>query len=155
LQDFRYQSGKSREGWRVRETITIQSVMTRHPYFVDVDANLNSAKVMIKQLKVQHLPVKDGAHIRGVISLKEIQRAEALGLDTSIGCESTVRDVMDNTAYIVEKDLPLAAALQHMADEHLDAALVTDRGLLIGIFTITDACRCYAEMLQPEERKAV
>ncbi len=35
-----------------------------------------------------------------------------------------------------------------MAENRLDAALVVKKGRLAGIFTLTDACRCFAEHLR-------
>jgi CBS domain-containing protein len=35
-----------------------------------------------------------------------------------------------------------------MARDHIGAALVVRRGKLVGIFTVTDACRLFAEWLR-------
>jgi len=35
-----------------------------------------------------------------------------------------------------------------MAEKHIDSVLATKNGKLAGVFTSTDACRCFAEFLR-------
>ena len=49
--------------------------------------------------------------------------------------------------YRVAPDTPAAQVLRHMADNHIGSALIVDDGLLVGIFTSTDACRVLADYL--------
>ena len=52
-----------------------------------------------------------------------------------------VRDVVPRDAYIVELTEPLDVVVLHMARHRIDCALVVKRQRLVGIFTMTDACR--------------
>lgn len=126
----------------------IQDVMTQHPYFIEIDAHLNSAKIMLSQYGVRHMPVKSGEDIVAIISLHDIQRAEAHGVDTSIGSDASVRDVCQPAvSSIVKPDTPLKKVLQLMAAEHLECVIIATGSHLEGIFTMTDACKHFAQLL--------
>lgn len=47
----------------------------------------------------------------------------------------------------VQKETLVREVLTMMARDRIDAVLVMDFHRLIGIFTATDACRCFAERL--------
>ncbi len=59
-----------------------------------------------------------------------------------------VRDVCSLDVYSIERDEPLDRVLGEMADRHIGSAIVTDGGKIAGVFTATDACRCFAEFLR-------
>jgi acetoin utilization protein AcuB len=48
----------------------------------------------------------------------------------------------------------LDEVLAHMAEHQLGSAIVTRHGKLAGIFTVTDACRHFAEYLRDQVRRA-
>lgn len=130
------------------EDLSIKNVMTQHPYFIDIDAHLNSAKVMFNQYEVRHMPVKSGDDIVAILSLRDIERAEAHGVDTSIGTETRVREVCQPAlSSIVEPGTSLISVLQKMVDEHLDCVVIATGNHLEGIFTVTDACKHFARLL--------
>jgi CBS domain-containing protein len=58
-----------------------------------------------------------------------------------------VRDVRCHEAYIVELSEPLDIVVLHMARHRIDSALVVRNQRLVGIFTMTDACRFLGELL--------
>ncbi|MBE9516841.1 MAG: CBS domain-containing protein, partial [Proteobacteria bacterium] len=120
-----------------------------HPYFVDIDSHLNGAKVMLTQYNLHHMPVKKDDDIVGIISLRDIERAEIHGVDTSIGTDVRVREVCQPAiSSIVEPGTPLKTVLQKMADEHLECVVIATDSHLEGIFTVTDACKRYAQSLE-------
>jgi CBS domain-containing protein len=59
-----------------------------------------------------------------------------------------VRDICVRETYIVELAEPLDRVLLHMARHHIGSALVVKDRRLAGIFTITDACRAFGELLR-------
>lgn len=127
--------------------MTVESVMTAYPYSIEAGSHLNSAKAMLTQFNIRHLPVKRDGEIVGVVTERDISRVEDLGVDTSIGSDALVQEVCNMGVYTVTPDAELISVLRHMADNHVDAALVTKDDKLIGIFTLTDACRRYADCL--------
>lgn len=129
---------------------TIRSVMSNYPYSVDIGARANSAKTMLKQMGIHHLPVMENGSPAGIVTARDIDKAKYMGLDFSIGSETLVRHVYTPSTYVVTPDEPLDNVLRHMAKQHIDAAMVLENDKLVGIFTVTDACLRYAELLKQE-----
>ena len=133
----------------------IESVMTPYPYTVEIGSHATSAKSMLAQFDIHHLPVTDGERLVGVITDWGIKRAMAEGWDVSVGSGTLVRDVYSQEVLVVEPGTPLPFVLQRIADEHDEAALVVRDGKLQGIFTMTDACRHYAKLLTEQQQTTV
>ncbi len=124
----------------------IDSVMTSYPYVIEMDALAVTARTMMQQLKVRHMPVREGDKVMGVMTEQVLQMAEACGKDLT-GSGIKVRDLCSKNVLLVPPEEPLDSVLRKMAEQHIEVALVLRQGRLAGIFTTTDACRCYAESL--------
>lgn len=129
---------------------TIESVMTPYPYSIEFDAHAASARTLMAQFKVRHLPVTQGANVIGVLSEHALQHAEKLGVDVSSGGSARVGDILDRNIYMVTTDEPLINVLTAMAEKKLDTAIVLRNNRLAGIFTASDACRRYADLLRAQ-----
>jgi CBS domain-containing protein len=66
----------------------------------------------------------------------------------SQGGVRTVKQGPIRQAYIVELTEPLDVVLLHMAKTNVDCALVVKDERLVGIFTRSDACRCFGYLLR-------
>jgi CBS domain-containing protein len=129
---------------------SIGSVMTRGPQVVERDDSLLRARTLMVQHGVRHLAVQhEGANV-GIITDRDIKRA----LDPDLGLPSKeelfVRDVFVPDACEVGPDEPLDWALDRMVALHIGSVLITQRGVLLGILTSTDACRLLAQHLRRE-----
>ena len=126
----------------------IRSVMTPFPYFVEVGDSLLAARALMVHHEVRHLPVKEGGHLVGVLTDRDLKRA----LDPDLGMppkeELFVRDVFVPDAYTADVSEPLDRVLEEMTDRHIGSVLVTSHGRLAGIFTAMDACRVLREHLR-------
>jgi len=126
----------------------IGSVMTPFPYVVQVDESVRTARALMVEHEVRHLPVKDGSRLVGVLTDRDLKRA----LDPSLGLppkeQLFVRDVFVPDAFVVDVGEPLDCVLDHMAMQHIGSALVTKHGRLVGIFTLTDAARLLCRHLR-------
>lgn len=127
--------------------------MTAFPYFIELDAHAAAARTMMQQFKIRHLPVRDGDKIVGVISDGDLARAESFGRDVSGDSDTRVADICSREILFVEPDEPLDAVLAHMAKTQLDAVCVVKEGKLAGIYTFSDACRQFAELLRARPSK--
>jgi acetoin utilization protein AcuB len=134
----------------MNRTRTIESAMTPFPYSIEADAHAATAKAMMAQFRVRHLPVREGERIVGLVTQWSLAQAERCGLDLSPGSALRVRDICSHDIHVVGPQEPLAEVLRRMAERHCDAALVVRDGRLVGIYTVTDACRQYAESLQTQ-----
>lgn len=126
----------------------IGSVMTPFPYVVQVSESVLTARALMIEHDVRHLPVKDGNALVGVLSDRDLKRA----LDPSLGLppkeELFVRDVFLADAYVVDVSQPLDEVLEHLSSQHIGSALVTKGGRLVGIVTLTDAARLFCQHLR-------
>lgn len=124
----------------------VKSVMTPFPYSIDVAEPIDRARRLMRQHAIRHLPVTERRELAGVVSERQLIGA-APGGD---GRPPTVGDVCSREPYVVDLAEPLSNVLFRMAEEHLESALVTRRGKLVGIFTASDACRAFADFLVAE-----
>jgi acetoin utilization protein AcuB len=133
---------------------TIKSVMTPFPSAVDVNATVEEAREFMRQHKIRHLPVTEGGKLVGMVSDRDIKLI--LGPDFAYpdSRDLKVRAVMIADAYRVDLSARLDEVLMHMAEHHLGSVLVTRKGKLAGVFTVTDACRAFAEFLREQVRRS-
>ncbi|MEK7735440.1 MAG: CBS domain-containing protein, partial [Pseudomonadota bacterium] len=103
---------------------------------------------MMQQLKVRHLPVREGDKVVGVVTEQALQMAEACGKDLT-GSGIKVRDLYSKNILLVAPEESLESVLRKMAEKHIEVALILRQGRLAGIFTTTDACRRFADSLTP------
>ena len=125
----------------------VKSVMTPFPYFVDLDAPLGEARMLMLRHHVRHLPVVRGHDLTGIVTDRDIKLLLGPELGSPDPRELTVEDAYVDDCYSVDLDARLVDVLSHMANHHIGAALVTKEGRLAGIFTAADACRVFAEHL--------
>ena len=59
-----------------------------------------------------------------------------------------VRDAYVDKPCVVPASTPLATVARTMAEHHIGSAIVTKHDKLVGIFTVTDACRSLAQVLE-------
>jgi CBS domain-containing protein len=126
----------------------IKSVMTPFPYSIDPEAPVGSARAMMEEHDIRHLPVKHGDSLVGVVSDRDIEHA--LNPDVAGAPQEPLRvkDVMVAEPYVVDLNERLDNVLLRLADQHNGCALVVKQGRLAGIFTSTDACRVFGQHLR-------
>ena len=130
----------------------IKSAMTPFPYSVDIDAPITEAQQFMRVHKIRHLPVTEKQELVGVLSDRDIKLYLGPDLAYPKAQETKVRDVYMDDPYIVDLNERLDIVLQAMAERHIGSVLVTRNGKLAGVFTVTDACRKFAEFLQDPVR---
>jgi CBS domain-containing protein len=125
----------------------VEAVMTSSVLSVDIDESVRVAEGLMTDHEIRHLPVTDSEALVGVLSDRDIAFMSNTG-DTEFLDHLRVRDVCSLDVYSVERGEPLDRVLSEMADRHIGSAIVTDGGRISGVFTATDACRCFAEFLR-------
>jgi len=127
---------------------SVKLAMTPFPYCIEADASLADARAMMVEHGIHHLPVTEEGALVGVISGREVALGTAITSARQAVREPRVREAAVLHAYVVEDTAPLASVVAHMAEQRLGSAIVVRRGKLIGVFTVTDACRVLAEWLR-------
>lgn len=126
----------------------IKSVMTPFPYSIEESAPLEEAGAQMRGYGIRHLPVLREGRLAGIVADRDIR----ILADNPAGGrpDLKVSDAAAPDAYIVDLNESLDNVLVHMAQHHIDCALVTKKGKLVGLFTVTDACSRFAEHLRDQ-----
>lgn len=129
----------------------IIAFMTPFPYSIEVDAPLADAHRLMREHRFRHLPVTLGGEIAGILTDRDIKLI--LGPDFGSPDERTlrVRDAFVEEPYVVAASTSVGEVAKTMAARHIGSAMVTKHGKLVGIFTVTDACRALAQLLDEDE----
>jgi acetoin utilization protein AcuB len=134
----------------VRAT-AIRHFMTRSPHTVGAEQSLDQAHAIMRARRVRHLPVLHGGRLVGIVSQRDLMLIESLpGVDTK---EVPVADAMTTDIYAVAPTTPIAEVANRMADRKLGSAIVTDGERVVGVFTVTDACRALAARTATRARR--
>ena len=126
---------------------TIESVMTPLVYAVGIDEAVEVAEDLMIEDGIRHLAVTDGGSLVGIVSDRDIA-VTPNAAELAIRSKIAVREICSLDVYSAEVEEELDGILITMSERHLGATLVTRNGEIAGIFTTTDACRCFAESLR-------
>ncbi len=129
----------------VKSIPPVKAVMTPFPHSIEVSETTTKARKMMAGLGFHHLPVMDRGELIGVISERDLRRAESAGSEAHL-----VADVACREAFLVDLSEPLDRVLSKMARRRAGSVLVVKEDRLAGIFTVTDACRSFAECLRAQ-----
>ena len=131
----------------MRRIPAIKSVMTAFPYSVDVNQTIQYAHQFLKNHELGHLPITNNEELIGVVSKRDLRYQLLQQTEEN---EKKVSDIPMGYKYIVDLNERLDHVLETMAAKHLDSALVTRNGRLVGIFTLSDVCRSFARYLNEQ-----
>lgn len=126
---------------------SVGSVMTRAPVAVTLDTSVRAAEDMMIDHEVRHLPVLEHGRLVGIVSDRDVAFSSNAP-DPELADRLRVRDVCSLDVYAVAPGERLDVVLLEMAERRLGSTLVVEEGVVLGIFTATDACRCFAELLR-------
>lgn len=135
----------------MRDVPRLKDVMTPFPHAVTLEAKLLEARRMMLEHKVHHLPVIDDHELCGIISDRDIKLVLGPEFDYPDPQSLSVSDVYRPEPFKVDINTKLVDVLSALANKRIGAALVTRSERLAGIFTVTDACRVFADYLTEED----
>jgi len=119
--------------------------MTPFPHWIASDKPVSEATRLMAEHGVRHLAIKDEDELVGVVTQRDILNARKLN---EAADQLLVGEVCVRHAFVVGLTEPLDRVLLGMADQQVDSALVVKDGKLAGIFTVTDVCRSFRELLR-------
>lgn len=129
--------------------MAIGDVMTPSPVTVGLKEKLVSARALMQDKGIRHLPVVEDNKPVSVISDRDIALVVLANKYSEEDIEKlTIEDVCSRDLYHVELDTSLSDVVRHMAEHTLGSVVVTRDGVLDGIFTATDACKYLSMCLQ-------
>jgi acetoin utilization protein AcuB len=138
--------GGSGYGVGAMRRATISDWMSRHPEEIDRRDGLEAALQLMRDRGIHHLPVMDGGHLYGIVSSRDLDVVlTAVGTPT----ELAVGDVCARNVYTVGPTTSLSEVAREMMERHLGSVVVVDAGVVVGIFTLTDALRAIVATFAP------
>jgi acetoin utilization protein AcuB len=132
----------------------IIAFMTPFPHSIDVDAPLEDAHKLMREHRFRHVPVMSGGEIVGVLTDRDIKLVLGPDFGSPDERELRVRDAYVERPCVVPASTPVAKVARVMAQNRIGSAIVTKHGKLVGIFTVTDACRALAEIIGDHDEEA-
>ena len=126
----------------------IKSVMTPFPHSIASTEPLERAAELMASHSIEHLPVVEEDRLIGLLTDREARLALDKAATGRRATSARVKDACIGETYVVELTEPLDIVLTRMARANVESALVVKEGRLVGIFTRTDACRCFGELLR-------
>jgi acetoin utilization protein AcuB len=129
----------------------INEVMTIAPITIQEHQNLEEAKQIMYKKGIRHLPVLNGQKIVGILSDRDLKLTLAVAGKDRKPTEITIGECCARDPYIVEPKEELKIVLKEMTRRRLGSALVGTDDELFGIFTVTDAVKCFGEFLEQLE----
>lgn len=119
--------------------LTVAEVMTRYVEFLDADATVRDAAVMMGELDVGSLPVGTEAELIGVVTDRDIlYRVTAAGLPA----DTPVADVLSRPVVSCREHDTIRIAMELMASHHVRRLPVQDaQGMVSGWITLADLSR--------------
>jgi CBS domain-containing protein len=118
----------------------VSEVMSRDVEFIDGEATVAEAAVMMGELEVGALPVGTAERLQGIVTDRDIlYRVVAKGLD----CAAVrIREVMTRPVIGCGEDEPVQAVMDLMASHHIRRMPVRDAaGAVTGWVTLADLSR--------------
>jgi CBS domain-containing protein len=129
----------------------VLAFMTPFPYSIEVDAPLADAHRLMRQHGFRHLPVTLGGEIAGILTDRDIKLILGPDFGSPDERDLKVRDAFVEEPYVVAASTSVGEVARTLAERHIGSAMVTKHGKLVGIFTVTDACRALAQLLGEDE----
>ena len=128
--------------------ITVDEIMTTQVVTVQPEDSLLSCMGLMADHNIRHLPVVNKHHqLLGIVSHRDLLRADLSCLSTKKGTEETSRETINNATVsdIMNTSVKTATPLTGfrsvgllLQKEKFGCVPITDKGILVGIITDTD-----------------
>lgn len=132
----------------------VSEYMTRKVVTAAPDDGIREAFFRMREARIRHMPVLDGARLVGMISDRDLRRpdwvdeAPDLSHDYRLDDNLAVGDLMCRNPIFVHTYDPLVAACEQIVKHGFGALPVLDKGNhLVGIISKADLVRAFAELL--------
>lgn len=117
--------------------------MSRLPEEIDYRELVRSAQRLMSERHVRHIPVMNGVELYGMLSRQDVQDAWPRYGETAD--EKPIGEICTRDVLTFDPLAKICDVAEAMVKRGVTSALVMDAGVLVGIFTSTDALRVLAE----------
>ena len=126
----------------------ISNLMTASPISIVDTEMVSTAKRIMAEKAIKHLPVTDGNYlVTGILSDRDLKLQQAISSDPNFHNSAKITDIYRRSPYCVAPHTEAGEVVDYMYSNRIGSALITEHGKLVGIFTSMDACRVLAKML--------
>jgi acetoin utilization protein AcuB len=134
----------------MRKLPTLLAVMTPFPHAVAAEDDVTTARAMMEQHGIHHLPVLRDGRLAGIVSHRDVSLAGDVLERSANTVGMPVWAICTRDPYVVEIDTRLDLVADEIANRHIGSALVVKHGKLAGIITTTDLCRAFGQLLREQ-----
>lgn len=122
----------------------IMNYMTKNPITIELHQPLSTARKLMREKNIRHLPVVEAGRLVGIISNRDLQFIETLGtLDVET---ALVEDAMVPDPLCFTPDVSLRDVAGAMVKTKAGSAVIVSQDKVVGIFTNVDALRALADL---------
>lgn len=117
----------------------VKEYMTTIPIAIDITTSLQTAQKILQRYDIRHLPVTKTGKLCGLLYERDLM--VVLKNRLANGTQETVKSLLTRIPMQVSPDASVRAVIVEMLRKKHDACLVSKRGKLMGIFTVSDALK--------------
>jgi acetoin utilization protein AcuB len=130
----------------VRQYPTVRQYMTPAPHTIARHRSLATARKVMFDHRVRHLPVLEEGKIVGLLSERDLLLVETLPNVNPTNVR--VEDAMVEEVYTATPDMPIGEVIETMVTRKLGSVVVLEGEHVVGVFTTIDALRALHNLLE-------
>ncbi|MET1254183.1 CBS domain-containing protein [Aliikangiella maris] len=125
----------------------IREIMTKAPFFLSQQANVNRARMLMAEKKIRHIPIKDAetGKLIGILGQKAVL-ANAISIVSQHGFEQLVHreksidiaSIMNTQPDIAQADTPVYQVADLLLHQRNGCVAILENEKLVGIVTSRD-----------------
>lgn len=131
---------------KTRRRLTLKEVMVKNPKTICPTHHLFSAKKLMNDNNIRHLPVVEKGRVCGVISDRDVKVASSVYKDRA-QADIRIQDIFLMKPYTAPEDSSLVKVLREMLKNRYGCVIAVKNHKVTGIFTMVDAGELLVEML--------
>jgi acetoin utilization protein AcuB len=131
--------------------LTIRSYMSPAPITIGVEQPVATARTLMQEHQIRHLPVLSAGQVVGVVSERDLRLVSEVTRDKWLAIE----EVMTPDPLTLSPDTALEWVAMDMARNKYGCAILVEHGRPVGVFTTVDALRALQDLLARARRRKV
>jgi len=133
----------------MKKNESVTHVMTSNPICVPRNESISTARHLINEKGVHHLPVVDGDRLVGIVTSNDFLRVsfgefgnqDGRSLDAILDHTYSIPDIMNDNPVSIDKSNTIREAARILAISDFHSLPVVDGSTLVGIVTSSDLIR--------------